>query len=151
MAVDEEFVASNPDFASFVENLVLTMPAAKHYGFSFGMIEPGRVQLVQPHRQELTEHNGFFQGGVLGALIDFAGGSASATLLPPGWVNMTIDYTVKIVAPARGEMLRAYGDVIKAGQVTTAAKAEVYAVREGREKLSATGLVTMRNLPLNKE
>lgn len=138
--------AANPDFAKAIRAVVLSMPAAKHLGFSFGRIEPGEVEIVQPHRPELTEHNGFLQGGVLGSLADFAAGSAAGSLLPPGWVNMTADYTIKLLAPANGEQVIARGRVVHAGRSTTVAAADVYAVREGAETLCATALVTMRNL-----
>lgn len=83
---------------------------------------------------------------MLGSLADFAGGSAAGTLLPPGWINMTIDYTVKILAPAKGESLIARGRVINAGQTITVAAADVYSVNGADEKLCATALVTMRNI-----
>lgn len=108
--------AENPEFAQIVEAVVLGMPAARHLGFSFRRVERGEVEIVQPYRTELTEHNGNFQGGVIGSLADFAGGSAAGTLLPAGWVNMTVDYTVKLLSPARGEYLVARGRVVKPGK-----------------------------------
>lgn len=143
-----EIKASNPDFERFVKATVLSMPAARHYGFDFGRITAGEVEIIQPYREELTQHDGFFQGGVLGALADFAGGSAAATLLPAGWVNMTIDYTVKILAPARGEQLVARGRVVKPGKRISVAAADVYAVPNDKQILCATAFVTMRNIPL---
>ncbi|WP_083419266.1 PaaI family thioesterase [Pseudofrankia sp. BMG5.37] len=122
------------------------MPAARHLGFVFGRIAPGEVEIVQPYREELTQHDGFIQGGVLGALADFAGGSAAGTLLPPGWTNMTIDYTVKIVAPARGDSVVARGRVVKPGMTLSVAAADVFALGDTGETLCATALVTMRNL-----
>ncbi|MCY1374276.1 hypothetical protein D9M69_616070 [compost metagenome] len=124
------------------------MPAAGLLGFSFNSLEPGYVEIEQPSRKELTQHNGYFQGGILGALIDFAGGSAAGTLLPHGWINMTMDYTVKLLAPAEGEKLIARGRVINASQSTTLSAADVFVAKNGRETLCATGLVTMRNMPL---
>jgi uncharacterized protein (TIGR00369 family) len=142
------FVASNPDFQELVKEVVLSMPAAKHLGFEFGRIAQGVAEIIQPYRKELTQHNGYFQGGVLGALADFAGGSAAGTLLPPGWMNMTVDYTVKIVAPAKGDKLIARGRVIKPSQTLTVAAADVYSVNGSNERLCATALVTMRNIKL---
>ena len=112
---------------------------------------PGEVEIVQPYREELTEHNGFFQAGVVGALADFAGGSAGITLLAPGWVSMTVDYTVKLLAPAKGEKIVARGRVIKPGQMMTVAAADVYAANGSDEKLCATAFVTMRNIKLAKD
>ncbi|MGV9666723.1 PaaI family thioesterase [Nocardia niigatensis] len=140
--------ASNPDFAAAVTAAVLTMPAARHLGFEFGRVEPGEVEIVQPFRPELTQHNGYFQGGVLGSLADFAAGSAAGTLLQPGWVNMTIDYTVKILAPAKGKQVIARGRVLKPGALVTNAAADVFSVEDGVETLCATALVTMRNVKL---
>ncbi|MFF2084422.1 AMP-binding protein [Nocardia sp. NPDC058176] len=143
--------ATNPDYAAAVQGAVLSMPAAKHLGFTFGWIAPGEAEIVQPYRTELTQHNGFFQGGVLGSLADFAGGSAAGTLLPPGWVNMTIDYTVKILAPAKGPTVVARGRVVKPGALITIAAVDVFSVDGDDETLSATALVTMRNVALGKQ
>ncbi|MBW1598048.1 PaaI family thioesterase [Streptomyces sp. JJ38] len=145
-----EFKAANPDFAQAVKTAVLTMPAARHLGFDFGRVEPGEAEIIQPYRKELTEHSGFFQGGVIGSLADFAGGSAAGTLLPPGWVNMTIDYTVKILAAAKGEQLVARGKVVRPSTTITVAAAEVFSVESAGEKLCGTALVTMRNIKLHK-
>src|SRR5215831_1458821 len=143
--------ATIPDFERLVKARVLSMRAAKHLGFDFARVAPGEVEIVQPYREELTEHNGFFQAGVVGALADFAGGSAGITLLAPGWVSLTVDYTVKLLAPAKGEKIVARGRVIKPSQVMTVAAADVYAVNGSDEKLCATAFVTMRNIKLAKD
>jgi uncharacterized protein (TIGR00369 family) len=143
--------AATPDFEKLVKAAVLSMPAAKHLGFDFGRVAPGEVEIVQPYREELTEHNGVFQAGVVGALADFAGGSAGMTLLAPGWVAMTVDYTVKLLAPAKGEKIVTRGRVIKPGEVMTVAAADVYAVNGSDEKLCATAFVTVRNIKLSNE
>jgi uncharacterized protein (TIGR00369 family) len=137
---------ANPDFRQVVEAVVLTMPAAKHLGFEFSRIEPGSVELVQPFREELTTHDGSFQAGVLGALADFAGGSAAGTLLPEGWLNLTIDYTVKVLAPAKGDRLVVRARIVSPGRTISVAAADVYAADQGEETLCATALVTMRNV-----
>jgi uncharacterized protein (TIGR00369 family) len=142
--------ASNPDFVQAVTGAVLSMPAARHLGFSFGRVEPGEAEIVQPRHEGLTQHDGFFQGGVLGSLADFAAGSAAGTLLPPGWVNMTVDYTVKLLAPAGGERVVARGRVVRAGHTTSVAAADVYDCDGDTETLCATALVTMRNLKIAK-
>jgi uncharacterized protein (TIGR00369 family) len=143
-----EWQAPNPDFEQLVKAAVLSMPAAKHLGFEFGTVAPGEAEIIQPHREELTQHDGFFQGGVLGALADFAGGSAAGTLLPAGWINMTIDYTVKILGPAKGDRVIAQGRVIKASNTITVAAADLYSARGTEKSLCATALVTMRNIRL---
>jgi uncharacterized protein (TIGR00369 family) len=138
--------APNPDYATAVTTAVLALPAAAHLGFTFGAVAPGTVELELAIRPEHTQHDGYVAGSVLGALADYAGGSAAGTLLPPGWTNLTTDYTVKIVAPAKGERLLTRGRVVHAGRSTTVAAADVHVVAGGAETLCATALVTMRNL-----
>ncbi|MGW4352054.1 PaaI family thioesterase [Nocardia sp. NPDC004582] len=142
----QNWEAPNPDYATLVPAVVLSMPAAKHLGFEFTRVAPGEADIQQPHRPELTQHNGFFQGGVLGSLADFAAGSAAGTLLQPGWINMTIDYTIKILAPAKGTHVIARGRVLKPGALITTAAADLFAVDNDTETLCATALVTMRNV-----
>lgn len=146
----EALKAPNPDFEESVKGAVLSMPAAKHLGFEFSRMAPGDVEIIQPYRKELTQHDGFFQASVLGALADFAGGSAAGTLLPAGWANMTIDYTVKILTPAKGTDIVARGRVIKAGRTITVAAADVYSTDGTEETLCATAFVTLRNIKLPK-
>jgi uncharacterized protein (TIGR00369 family) len=133
-----KLTAATPDFEELVKAAVLTMPAAKHLGFDFGRVAPREVEIVQPYREKLTEHNGLFQAGVVGALADFAGGSAGITLLAPGWVSLTVDYTVKLLAPAKGEKIVARGHVIKPSQAMTVAAADNYGVNGSDETLCAT-------------
>jgi acyl-coenzyme A thioesterase PaaI-like protein len=66
--------------------------------------------------------------------------------LPPGFINATIDATLKLVAPARGSHLVARGRVVSASRVLTVCAADVYAVDGGVETLCATLLGTARNI-----
>ena len=142
--------AVNPDFEQVVRDAVLSMPAARHLGLGFGRVTAGEAEIIQPYRKELTQHDGFFQAGVLGSLADFAGGAAAGTLLPPGWANMTIDYTIKILAPGKGDEIVARGRVVKPGQLITVATADLYSVSGAEETLCATALISLRNIRLAK-
>ncbi|MCM3923432.1 PaaI family thioesterase [Frankia sp. AiPs1] len=116
----------NPDYVRFVTETVLSMPAAARLGFRVGWVAPGEVELRQPWRHELTQHDGHLQAGVLASLADLAAGCAAGTLLPVGWVNMTVDITLKILAPASGAAFLAHGRVVNAGLTTTIAAADVW-------------------------
>jgi acyl-coenzyme A thioesterase PaaI-like protein len=61
---------------------------------------------------------------------------------------MTIDYTVKILAPGKGKEIVARGRVVKPGNVVTIAAADVYAIAGPAqpETLCAVALVTFRNM-----
>ncbi len=81
------------------------------------------------------------------AVADFAAVAAAGSVLPPGWTNATVDTTLKIVAPAQGERLRARRRVVDAGRLLTVCAADVWAVdAAGQERLCATLLATARNI-----
>lgn len=94
-----QYGAPNPAFERTVEERILGMPAAGFFGFRVGAVEPGFAEIVQPYREELSHREGFFQGGVIGALADFAAGASAGSLLPPGWENATADYTPSSSSP----------------------------------------------------
>lgn len=137
----------NENFAHDVEALVLAMPAAKTLRLRFDCIEAGQVELTLPYQDDFSFRPGQLQATSIFAAADFAAVSAAATLLPAGWVNATIDCTLKIVGPADGTTLVARGQVLKASKLLTVAQAHVFSSRDGKETLCATMLATARNLP----
>ena len=56
--------------------------------------------------------------------------SASASVL-------TVEYKMNLVAPADGEKLVARGKVVRPGRTLVVTQAEVFAVKDGKEKLCA--------------
>lgn len=130
-----------------LEKLVLSMPMARTLGLTFTRIAPGEVELEMPVLDAFTFRPGQLQATPVFAIADFAAVAAAGTLLPPGWVNATVDATLKLLAPAQGVLLRARGRVISAGRLLTVCAADVYAVGSGGEEtLCATLLGTARNI-----
>lgn len=129
---------------------VLAMPMAVFLGLRFTNLEVGAVELELPYRDELSFRPGQMQATPIFAAADFAAVAAAATMLPPGWINASIDCTLKIVAPANGEKLIARGRVVSAGKLITVAAADVFTVIDGEEVLCATALATARNINMNK-
>ena len=138
----------NPNFKEAIEDLVLKMPIANFIGVRFTKIELGFVEIVIPYREELSFAKGVFQAGPVGMLMDIAACCAIGTKLPSGWAFSTIDFTTKIVAPATGESFIARGQAVSSGKSVSVGKAEVFAISNGIQKLSATGLVTTRNFEI---
>ena len=138
----------NPNFKEAIEDLVLKMPIANFIGMRFIKIELGFVEIVIPYREELSFAKGVFQAGPVGMLMDIAACCAIGTKLPSGWAFSTIDFTTKIVAPAKGESFIARGHAVSSGKSVSVGKAEVFAISNGIQKLSATGLVTTRNFEI---
>lgn len=129
-----------------VRRSVLAMPMAQTLKLAFRRIEPGDVELELPVQEAWCFRPGQLQATAIFAAADFAAVSAAGTLLPPGFINATIDTSLKLVAPARGSHLVARGRVVKASRTLTVCAADVFAVDDGKETLCATLLGTARNI-----
>lgn len=129
-----------------VRRAVLAMPMAQTLQIGFRRIEAGQVELELPVQDAWCFRPGQLQATAVFAAADFAAVAAAGTLLPVGWVNATVDMTLKLVAPARGSHLIARGRVVDAGRLLSVCAADVYAVQDGRETLCASLLGTARNI-----
>ncbi len=88
------------------------------------------------------------QGGLVGALLDIAGGAAALTLTPEGHATRTMGFETHHLGPAAGDMLVARGTVIKPGRNQALSRVDIHAVDGAQESLCATGFVTSCWVPL---
>jgi len=100
----------------------------RHLGAQLIRVEPGLCEIALPHSEKVTQQQGGFHGGAMGALADIAGGYAALTVAPEGMEVTTVEYKINFLAAFAGGELRATGRVLKAGKriiVTTADVAHV--------------------------
>lgn len=90
----------------------------------------GRSELTLELRPEMTQHHGFAHGGIVGLMADNACAWAGASVL--GDV-VTGGYAINFLRPAKGERLRAKGEVIKPGKRQAVVRADVFAESHGEE------------------
>jgi uncharacterized protein (TIGR00369 family) len=100
----------------------------------------GCAELVIPLSGQLTQHHGYVHGAVVGAAADNACSWAAASLA--GDV-VTANYTLHLLAPARGEQLRATGQVINKSRRLLTASAEVFAETGDDATKVATALASI--------
>ncbi|WP_339806813.1 PaaI family thioesterase [uncultured Marinobacter sp.] len=105
-------------------------------GLSVDEVTAGSVQLSVNWRKDFGQYAGFMHAGIQGALIDTACGFAAVTL--SGRV-LASQYSVRCLRPAVGEHFRVVARVVKPGRQQVFASAELYASKDGVEKLVATG------------
>ena len=133
--------------AERVRHAVLAMPMAQTLQLAFRRLDAGESEIEMPVLDAFCFRPGQLQATAVFAIADFAAVSAAGSLLEAGWINATIDGTLKLLAPARGSHLRARGRVVDASRLLTICAAEVYAVdADGQERLCATLLGTARNI-----
>jgi uncharacterized protein (TIGR00369 family) len=111
-------------------------------------LAPGACEITLPMSSAVTQQHGFFHGGVIGALADSAGGYAANTLLMPANECLTAEYKINLVAPGIGDTLIARGKVLKTGKTLVVASADLFAVRDGVEKLCAIMQQTLFVIPI---
>jgi uncharacterized protein (TIGR00369 family) len=105
--------------------------------------QPGLAEIEIPFRAEITQQHGYFHAGASSAIADTAGGYAAYSLFPPGSAVLTVEFKINLVAPAKGDRLRAIGQVIRTGRTLTICDLKVFAISGGKEILCATGLQTL--------
>ena len=94
-------------------------------GVTLLAVAPGSVTLAMPYSARVTQQQGGFHGGAMGALADIAGGYAALTVIPEGMEVTTVEYQINYLAAFQGGELQATGRVVKAGRRILVTTAEV--------------------------
>ncbi len=111
-------------------------------GASLDVVEPGRVDIVLPYRQDLCQQNGFLHAGISTTIADSAGGYAAFSLFQPGEDVLTSEFKMNFLAPAKGDRYVASGRVVKPGKRLSICQVEVHAYDGEQATLCVIGLLT---------
>jgi uncharacterized protein (TIGR00369 family) len=76
----------------------------------------------------VSQQQGFFHGGAIGAIADTAAGYAAYSLMPTGAEILTVEYKLNLIRPAVPPTLRAEGRVLRAGKTLTVCRADDFHV-----------------------
>ncbi len=104
----------------------------QHLGARLVRVEPGLCEIALPYSDRVTQQQGGFHGGAIGALADIAGGYAGLSVAPEGMEVTTVEYKINFLNAFEGGELRAIGRVVKAGRRLIVTTAEVIHSHEGR-------------------
>jgi uncharacterized protein (TIGR00369 family) len=137
------FTPAFPGYAAKVERAFANQGMLGAMGARLAMLEPGRCAIELPFKSELTQQQGFFHGGAIGAIADTACGFAAFTLMPEEAEILTVEYKINLVKAARPPLLRAEGLVMRAGRTITVCRAEVYRVDGDVREICAVMQATM--------
>lgn len=138
-----DFKVQNPDFETRSREIFGSQTVMTMIGAQITHIAPGEVHIELPYRADLAQQNGFVHAGIITAIVDTACGCAAFTLMPPGSDVLTVEFKVNLLSPAVGERFIARAQVLKPGQTVTVCTGNVYALRDGVEKIVATMLATL--------
>jgi uncharacterized protein (TIGR00369 family) len=108
---------------------------------------PGTVEIRMPFNQKHTQQNGFVHAGAITSIMDSACGYAAYSVAPEGYNVLTVEFKVSLLAPAVGDRFAARAHVKRRGRTLTICAADAFAIAGDQEKLIATMLGTIMNLP----
>lgn len=141
-----KFSPRDPNFSERVRGSFQRQRVMAWIGAELTRLDPGHCEIRLPHKPELTQQHGYIHGGIIGTIGDTAAGYAAYTLMPPASSVLTIEYKMNLLAPGDGELLIARGEVVRAGRTLVVARAEVFAVKDGKETLCAALLQTLMTM-----
>ena len=106
----------DPDFEARVRASFDRQDFMHFLGATLVEIVPGRCSIELPARKELSQQHGFVHAGAVTTIADSAAGYAAYSLMPADSSVLTVELKINLMAPAKGERLRATGQVTRAGE-----------------------------------
>ena len=140
------FQVQDPASEARVRKTLANQQSMTTMGISLAKIEPGVVELQMPYDERFSQQNGFLHGGVVSAGLDTACGLASYTLMPANADVLTVEFKINLLAPAKGQMFRFVGSVVKPGRTLVVSEGRAFASDGGNEKMIATMSATMMTM-----
>ena len=139
---------STPEYQRVADSLA-RQGMMQHLGVRLLRALPGEVELALAYTDKVTQQQGGFHGGAMGALADIAGGYAGLTVLPEDSEVVTVEYKINFLASFQGGEIRAIGRVAKGGKRIVVTTAEVTHI-DDNGKQSACAVMQQTLVPVPK-
>ena len=136
------FEPHDPEFEKKVRDSFDRQSAMHTIGGRIDSVEPGRVVLEMPFSSSLTQQHGFIHAGIITTMLDSSAGYAAFSLMPPEAAVLTIEFKTSLIAPAKGELFRFAGQVIKPGRTITFCESTAFAVEPGQPDRKIASMTT---------
>ena len=133
----------NSDFERAVRESFAAQRIMSTLGGQLTRVAAGEIEIQLPFRAELTQQHGFLHAGVVTAVLDSSCGYAALSLMPEGVGVLTLEFKTNLLAPARGDLLIARSEVLRAGRTITVCQADALMRSAGEETIVATMLATI--------
>jgi uncharacterized protein (TIGR00369 family) len=118
--------SANPDYESVVRESFARQGLMTTLGARIVDLGPGFCVIEMPYTPAVSQQQGFFHGGAIGAIADTAAGYAAYTLMPADAEILTVEYKLNLVRAALPPLLRAEGRVLRSGRTLTVCRADVF-------------------------
>ena len=131
-------------FLAMGREVLAKQPFSVLLGAELAALSPGKVDLQLALKPEHLQQNGFAHGGIVSYLADnaltYAGGTAMQVPV------VTSEFKINYVRPAVGERLIARASADAVSKTQAVCRCEVFAVKDGAEKLCALAQGTIVRL-----
>jgi len=141
--VTSPFQPRDPAYESRVRESFGRQALMRTIGAELARVEPGRVEIALPYRDDLTQQHGYLHAGITSTIADSAGGYAGYSLFSAGSSVLTVEFKINLLAPAAGERFLAVGEVVRPGRTLTICRLEVSALKGEQRTLIAMGQQTL--------
>lgn len=142
-----------PDHAALyqrIETSFLRQGMMRHLGARLLRVAPGECDIALPYGDKVTQQQGGFHGGAMGALADIVGGYAGLSVAPEGMEVTTVEFKVNFLAACQGGELVGRGRVVRGGKRIIVTTAEVlHVAADGKETPCAVMQQTLMPVPKN--
>jgi uncharacterized protein (TIGR00369 family) len=136
------------DFERRIRDSFARQGMMKTLGAEMIAVRSGGTEISLSSSPSLTQQHGFVHAGAMTTILDSACGYAALTLAPPSLEVLTVEFKVNFLSPGVGDKFVARAQVKRAGKVLSVCTADLFVLHAGGEKLVATMLATVMNVPL---
>jgi uncharacterized protein (TIGR00369 family) len=140
-----------PDFENIVRDNFARQGALRIFDAELLSVSPGQCRIRVPYSERVTQHLGYFHGGVIGLAADVAGGMAALSLCEAGVEVLSVEYKINFLAPAQGVAIVAAAHVVRSGRTLLVTRMEVDAIdAEGKAHACAMATQTIMAVPTER-
>ncbi len=126
-----------------IQTSFLRQGMMQHLGVQLVHVRVGEVEFALPMSEKVTQQQGSFHGGALGALADISCGYAALTQAPADMEVTSVEFKMNFLSAAVGDTVVCVGKTLKAGRTLAVCTAEVFDVQDGVRKLCGQMQATM--------
>lgn len=141
-----EFTTRDPDYERRIRESFARQRAMETFGARLLRVAPGEVEIGFDFQEAFTQQHGYLHAGLVTALVDTACGYAALSLTEPGAEVLSVEFKLNLLSPAAGARFAARARVVRAGRNLTVCAGDLYAFKDGSEKVVATMLATMMTM-----
>ena len=136
-----------PDCRENVMAIFSRAPFIGDLGVALSGLGPGWCESTLAVAPKHLQQDGYVHAGVQATIADHTAGGAAGTVARPGDLVLSVEFKINLLRPALGDRLRCRATVLRQGKTITVAESEVFARKDGEEKLVAKATVTLAHVP----